>query len=281
MKKLFLSALLACFIHVSISQTITIKGSDTMLPLVQALSEMYMENQKEEVVTVTGGGSGTGITALLNNSVDMAMASRSLKMSEKIKLRNASKPYKEIVVAFDALSVIVNPENKVKKLTKEELKKIFTGEITNWKEVGGDDARIVVYTRESSSGTYEFMKGFVMDKKEFAKTAISTASNSGMVQSVSQTPGAIGYCGLAYLEDIIMPIRVSFDGSNYVKPSFKNALYRKYPISRPLYFYHLEENSSKVKNFVEFALTELGQRLVTHKGYIPVDVSVVDEEDFK
>jgi len=275
--------LIATFLSFQIhSQTITIKGSDTMLPLVQAMSEIFMDTNPSSLVTVTGGGSGTGITALEDGTVDMAMASRALKMSEKLSLKSSGRPYKEIVIAYDALSIILHNSNKVGKLTRQEIEDIFVGKITNWKEVGGKDMPIVVYTRTSSSGTYEFMKKFVMQKKEFVATAISVASNSGIVQSVSQTPGAIGYCGLAYVEDIIKPVAVSFDeGKTYVKPTFKNALYQEYPISRPLYFYHIDDDTEKIQPFIQFVLTELGQKLVTHKGYIPVDASVVDEEDMK
>ncbi len=275
--------LIATFLSFQIhSQTITIKGSDTMLPLVQAMSEIYMDTNPSSLVTVTGGGSGTGITALEDGTVDMAMASRALKMSEKLSLKSSGRPYKEIVIAYDALSIILHNSNKVGKLTRQEIEDIFVGKITNWKEVGGKDMPIVVYTRTSSSGTYEFMKKFVMQKKEFVASSISVASNSGIVQSVSQTPGAISYCGLAYVEDIIKPVAVSFDeGKTYVKPTFKNALYQEYPISRPLYFYHIDDDTEKIKPFIQFVLTELGQKLVTHKGYIPVDASLVDEEDMK
>ncbi|MCS6833337.1 MAG: PstS family phosphate ABC transporter substrate-binding protein, partial [Flammeovirgaceae bacterium] len=189
------------------SQTIKIKGSDTMLPMVQALAEMYMDKKdNNQVLSVTGGGSGVGVTALRDGSADIAMTSRSLKMSEKMNFKNEGKNYVEKIVAYDALSIIVHPSNKVDKLTKEQIENIFTGKITNWKEVGGDDLKIVVYTRESSSGTYEFMKELVMSDKEFTKTAITSASNSGIVQSVSQTKGAIGYCGIAYLEEIIKAV---------------------------------------------------------------------------
>jgi phosphate transport system substrate-binding protein len=262
-----------CFMFLSLfiqAQSVKIKGSDTMLPLVQAVAEIFMDQNKSILVSVTGGGSGTGITALRDGSTDAAMASRSLKMSEKIELTNSKKEFVEVEIAYDALSIIIHKSNPVEKLTREQLEGIFTGEITNWKQVGGQDLAIVAFTRESSSGTYEFMKEHVMSKKEFAKTAISSASNAAIVQSVSQTKGGIGYIGLAYIEDVIKPISVSFDNGPFVKPTFKNALDKIYPISRPLYIYYLKTNEAKVKRFLDFFLSPLGQKLVTHKGYIPI-----------
>ncbi|GAB4327637.1 MAG: PstS family phosphate ABC transporter substrate-binding protein [Flammeovirgaceae bacterium] len=269
MKKFVLLFILNFSFLFAHSQAIKVKGSDTMLPMTQAMAELFMDKNQGNIISVTGGGSGVGITSLKNASCDLAMSSRSLKMSEKMTFKNEGKDYVEKIVAYDALSIIVHPSNKIEKLTKEQIEGIFTGRITNWKELGGDDMKIVVYTRESSSGTYEFMKSLVMDDKEFVKTAITSASNSGIVQSVSQTKGAIGYCGIAYLEEVIKPLQVSFDGKNYVKSTFKNALDKTYPILRPLYFYYLKANETKVKPFIDFTLTELGQKLITHKGYIP------------
>ncbi len=269
MKTIF-SFALVLFAAISHGQSLKVKGSDTMLPLVQSVAEIFMDQNKSILVSVTGGGSGTGITALRDGSTDAAMASRSLKMSEKIELTNAKKEFVEVEIAYDALSIIVHKSNPIEKLTNNQLRDIFTGEVTNWKQVGGPDLAIVCFTRESSSGTYEFMKEHVMSKKEFAKTAVSSASNAAIVQSVSQTKGGIGYIGLAYIEDVIKPVSVSFNDGPFVKPTFKNALDKIYPISRPLYIYYLKENEAKVKRFLDFFLSPLGQKMVTHKGYIPI-----------
>jgi len=251
------------------SAQIKVKGSDTMLPLVQELAEIFTNKQGGTPVAVTGGGSGTGINALKSGSTDIAMSSRAMKMGEKIYFEEAKKGIKEIVIGFDALSIIVHPSNKVSNLTRQQLEGIFTGKITNWKEVGGEDLKIVPYTRESSSGTYEFMKEYVLDGKEFTNTAISSPATAGIVQSVSQTKGAIGYIGLAYLEDIVKPIAVSFDGSNFVMPTFKNAVDKKYPILRELYFFYTKNDESKVKSFTAFVMSDIGQKALAHKGYIP------------
>ena len=142
-----------------------IKGSDTVLPLTQALSEIYMAAHPAATVTVTGGGSGVGISALLESTTDIAMASRRITFNEKMKMKQSGHEPCEFVVAYDALAVVVNPANPVKGLTREQLEAIFRGKITNWKEVGGNDAKIVVYSRETSSGTYEFFKESVLENK--------------------------------------------------------------------------------------------------------------------
>jgi len=153
--------------------SVTIKGSDTVLPLAQKEAEDLMKADSNISVTVVGGGSGVGITALLDGTTDIAMASRDLKTEEKLKFSEGKKDIEQVIIAFDALSVIVNPNNKVSQLTREQLEKIFTGEIKNWKEVGGDDEKIVAYSRESSSGTYEFFKEEVMEKKNYANDILS------------------------------------------------------------------------------------------------------------
>ena len=157
---------------------------------------------------VTGGGSGVGFAALLTGTTDIAMASRSMKMDEKLKMNETGKAYKEVIIAKDALSVIVNPANKIGQLTREQLEGIFTGKITNWKQVGGEDLAIVVYSRETSSGTYEFFKEHVLNKKNFGPKVLLMPATGAIVQSVSQTKGAIGYVGLAYLEKTVKSLKL-------------------------------------------------------------------------
>ena len=170
----FLLACCACLPDMLMAQRI--KGSDTVLPLTQELSEMYMKKNPSATVTVTGGGSGVGISALLDGTTDLAMASRKIKFSEKMKMKQAKHEPCEYIVAYDALAVIVNPQNPVKQLTREQLEDIFRGKITNWKEVGGEDARIVVYSRETSSGTYEFFKESVLHNKNYMSSVLSIES---------------------------------------------------------------------------------------------------------
>ena len=166
-----------------------IKGSDTVLPLAQKQAENYMAANKSARLTVTGGGSGVGIAALIDGSTDIAASSRKIKLSEKMKLQEAGKTLKEVIMAYDALSFVVNPANGVKQLTKEQLEGIFTGKITYWKDVGGEDLKITAYARESSSGTYDFVKEHVMNNKNYAATILNMPATGAIVQAVAQNKG--------------------------------------------------------------------------------------------
>ncbi|MBX7205671.1 MAG: PstS family phosphate ABC transporter substrate-binding protein [Bacteroidia bacterium] len=246
-----------------------IKGSDTVLPLAQKEAEAFMKKNKGSRITVTGGGSGVGISALIENTTDIAMASRKMKLSEKMKVGESGKTSVETVIAYDALAVIVNPTNAVSQLTREQLEGIFTGKIKNWKEVGGENMPIVVYGRESSSGTYDFFKEHVLNNKNYAPSVMSMPATGAIVQSVSQTKGAIGYVGLAYVEKNVKAIKVSFDkGKKYVAPSVATAKDKSYPIVRPLFFYYVTGSAKMVKPFVDFILSAEGQRIVELEGFI-------------
>jgi len=248
-----------------------IKGSDTVLPLTQKEAEVYQKKNPGSGIMVTGGGSGVGLAALLNGTTDIAQASRKMKMDEKMKLQDAGKAFTETIIAYDALAVIVNPGNPVSQMTREQLEGIFTGKITNWKEVGGEDLKIVVYSRETSSGTYEFFKEHVLNKKNFSQGALLMPATGAIVQSVSQTKGAIGYVGLAYLESDIKALKVSYDqGKTFVNPSVEHAMDKTYPISRPLYYYYLNSSAKTVQPFVDFILSAEGQKIVKEVGYVPV-----------
>lgn len=271
MKKLipsFLFALCLCMPAMLAAQRI--KGSDTVLPLTQELSEMYMKRNPSAMVTVTGGGSGVGISALLDGTTDLAMASRRIKFGEKMKMKQSKHEPCEVIVAYDALAVVVNPENPVGRLTREQLEGIFRGKITNWKEVGGEDARIVVYSRETSSGTYEFFKESVLHNKNYMSSILSMPATGAIIQSVRQTKGAIGYVGLAYLNPYVKAVAVSYDGgANYVSPSVETAMKKEYPIVRPLYYYYDKKNESKVMPFIDFIASPEGQKKTLELGFIP------------
>jgi phosphate transport system substrate-binding protein len=268
MKKILIAAAILCITTTGFAQKIVIKGSDTVLPLAQKEAEMYMKKNAGKSVTVIGGGSGVGLAALTDNSTDIAMSSRKIKMDERMKMQDAGRAYKEVIIANDALSVIVNPSNKISKLTREQLEGIFTGKIKNWKEVGGDDMIIVVYSRETSSGTYEFFKEHVMNRKNYASSVLNMPATGAIIQSVSQTKGAIGYVGLAYVTKEVKDIAVSYDGKTFVNASVEAAKNKTYPVVRPLFFYYPTSKEAAVKPFIDYILSVDGQKIVDEIGYI-------------
>ena len=252
-------------------KSITIKGSDTVLPLAQMEAEKLMAANAEISVSVVGGGTGVGLTALLEGTTDIAMASRDLKTEEALKFKEAKKDIVKTLIAYDALTVVVNPANSVSQLTREQIEKIYTGEIKNWKEVGGSDLAIVAYSRESSSGTYEYFKEEVMDDKNYASDILSMPATGAIVQSVSQTKGAIGYIGLAYVSKSVKNVSVSYDqGKTFVAPTLEAAMDKSYPISRPLFFMYDKINADKVKETIDFTLSAEGQKIVAEIGYVPL-----------
>ncbi len=263
--------LLALALYTGAAFAQKLKGSDTVLPLAQKEAENYMKANKSARITVTGGGSGVGLAALVDGTTDIAMASRKIKMSEKMKLQEAGKGTKEVIVAYDALAVVINPGNSVNQLTREQLEGIFTGKIKNWKEVGGADMIMVVYSRETSSGTYEFFKEHVMNNKNYAPSVLSMPATGSIIQSVSQTKGAIGYVGLAYIEKDIKTVKVSYDkGKTFVAPSMASAKDKSYPVVRPLYYYYIASIEKTVKPFVDYTLSAEGQKTVEQIGYVPL-----------
>ncbi|MEI8271026.1 MAG: PstS family phosphate ABC transporter substrate-binding protein [Paludibacter sp.] len=268
MKKLILSLMMVCSIAPSFYAQ-KIKGSDTVLPLAQKEAEVYGKKTGKSV-TVIGGGSGVGIAALLEGTTEIAMSSRKMKFDEKAKCQEAGKSIVEKIIAYDALAIIVNPGNPVSKLTRAQLDGIFTGKITNWKQVGGEDLKITPYARETSSGTYDFIKEYVLLNKNYMSSILSMPATGAIVQSVSQTKGAIGYVGLAYLNKSVKALHVSFDGKNYIEPNEVTAKNKTYPIIRPLFFYY---EKSKEKNYlalVNFVLSAEGQAIVEKVGYVPL-----------
>ncbi len=270
MKKILIVAIFASMSFISQAQKVVIKGSDTVLPLSQKEAEVYMKKNAGKSITVVGGGSGVGLAALTDNSTDIAMSSRKIKMDEKMKLQDAGRAFKEVIVANDALSVIVNPSNKVSKLTRQQIEGIYTGKIKNWKEVGGDDMIIVVYSRETSSGTYEFFKDHVMNRKNYASSVLNMPATGAIIQSISQTKGAIGYVGLAYMNKDVKDIAVSYDGKTFVLATMENAMNKTYPIVRPLYYYYPASKETLVKPFIDFVMSTEGQKVVDQVGYIPL-----------
>ena len=270
MKKLVVLSLGVVF-AMSQSNAQKIKGSETVLPITQKAAELYIKSNPKSNVSVTGGGSGVGIAALIGGSTDIAQASRKMKFDERQKIQQSGNTVKEVIIAYDALAVIINPGNKVTNLTREQVEGIFTGKIKNWKEVGGEDMKVVPYSRETSSGTYEFFKESVLKNKNPMSGIMSMPANGAIIQSVKQTKGAIAYVGLAYVNKDVNAVHISYDkGKTFVEPSVKNAINKTYPIVRPLYFYYLKRHEAKVKAFVDYVLSPAGQQIVGDVGYVTV-----------
>ena len=251
--------------------SVTIKGSDTMVILGQRWAEQYMAKVPSTTIQVTGGGSGTGISALINGTTDICQASRSMSDAEKNNLREKYKtPGEEIPVARDGLSVYVNAANSVKDLTMDQLRLIFTGKVTNWKEVGGKDASIILYSRENSSGTYVFFKEHVLKNADYAQRAQSMPGTAAVVNAVSKEKNGIGYGGAAYAKGIhVLKVKKDAD-SPAVEPNLANVQNGSYPLSRPLFFYLRNKAAGDIKGFIDWVLSAEGQEIVTKVGYFPV-----------
>ena len=252
------------------AEKITIKGSDTMVILVQKWTETY-PNKTGIEFQVTGGGSGTGIAALINGTTNICASSRPMKPDE-VKQLTEKTGYRgmEIRVARDGLSVYLHKSNSVKQLTLDQLKQIFTGKVKNWKEVGGQDKKIVLYSRENNSGTYEFFKEHVLSKQDFAPSAQHMAGTAALINAVAKDPNAIGYGGAAYARNV-KAIAVAKDASSaYVKPEEKTILSGEYPISRFLYFYLGSKPEGSIKKFVDWVISSSGQKVVKDVGYYPL-----------
>lgn len=255
----------------TLKQTITIKGSDTMVILVQRWSEIYGAKNANVQFQVTGGGSGTGISSLLNGTTDICSSSRPIKPSEVAQLKNKYKSKGiEVAVARDGISVYVHKNNPVTKLTVAQLRDIFLGKLTNWKQVGGRDAKIVLYSRENNSGTYEFFKEHVLNKQDFAAESQHMVGTGALVNAIRKDPNGIGYGGIAYAEGVKDLALAAEAGGKYIEPTEDNVLKGTYPLSRFLYFYLRERPTGAIKDFIDWVLSSEGQKVVNEVGYIPV-----------
>jgi phosphate transport system substrate-binding protein len=280
-KKLFpiLTILLvtASLFAASNKNVVQIKGSDTMVNLGQAWAEKYMEINPQDFISVTGGGSGTGLSAIISGTCDIAMSSRNIKAKEiELAGKKGIKPF-EIKVALDGLAVVVNPKNPVSKLTAAQLAGIFTGKITNWKQVGGSDSKIVILSREVNSGTHVYFKEHVLRRndpnstEEFAGSALMLSSSQAIADEVAGNADAIGYYGMGYISNKQKAISVAKDpNSEFVSPTIENVISGKYPISRPLLLYTNGQPAGLIKKFVDFTLSKEGQEIVAKTDFVPV-----------
>ncbi|MFL5304198.1 MAG: phosphate ABC transporter substrate-binding protein [Polyangia bacterium] len=256
----------------ALAGTVTVKGSDTMVVLGQRWAEEYMKKHASTTIQVTGGGSGTGISALINGTTDICEASRAMKDAEKKQLADKAegKPPVETVVARDGLSVYVNDANPLTELTMAQLKAIYTGKVANWKDVGGPDAKIIPYSRENSSGTYVFFKEHVLENADYTPRAQAMPGTAAVVNAVVKEKFGIGYGGAAYAKGIkILKVKKD-DKSAGVEPNDKTIKAGTYPLSRPLFFYTRTNPSAEIKAFIDWVLSAEGQGIVTKVGYFPV-----------
>ncbi|MEK6201056.1 MAG: PstS family phosphate ABC transporter substrate-binding protein [Desulfobulbaceae bacterium] len=253
-------------------KSISIKGSDTMVHLTSSWAELYMGQHPESQISVTGGGSGTGIAALLNGTTDICASSRELQGKEKELAAQKKIDLVEHAVARDGLAIIVNPANPLAELSMEQLRKIFIGEYTNWQDMGGSDLPIIVLSRESSSGTFVFFQEHVLNKADYTPRARLLAGTSALVQSVASDKGAITYVGLAFALEAKETVKMvgvkSAEAAPAVLPSDETVRSGDYPVARPLYLYTNGTGSPEVKAFVDFCLSDAGQKIVTETGYI-------------
>jgi len=244
---------------------IVIKGSTTVLPITQKAAEAYQKINKNVSISIEGSGSGNGIRALIEGNCDIANASRAMKSKEKRKASSKGIMAKEIVVALDMIVPVVHPTNKIGNLTLDQLKAIYEGKVTNWKEVGGDNENIVVVSRDTSSGTYEVWHKLVMKKQEVKKNSLLQASNGAVLTTVAKNKKAIGYVGYGYLNNSIKPLTV-----NGIQGTISNGKSKTYPISRDLYMYvNRHKLNKETQGFIDFILGSQGQRLVKETGFIP------------
>jgi phosphate transport system substrate-binding protein len=254
-----------------------IKGSDTMVNLGQAWAEQYMNLHPETAIAITGGGSGTGIAAIIANATDIAQCSRNIKEKEIKQAEKHGVHPVEWHVANDGIVVAVHPANPVNKLTLKQLSDIFTGKIRNWQQVGGMNKRIVALSRERNSGTHVFFLEEVIklgEKKnpnEFDPSVLMMPSSQAIIEEVDSNPTAIGYIGLGYLTKKEKAVAVAKDSkSPYVVPTVQSVIQKRYPISRTLLFYTNGVPSGEVKSFIDFVLSKEGQEIVLKMDFVPI-----------
>jgi len=258
------------------NQTIVNKGSDTIVNLALAWAEAYRQVEPQVSISVTGGGSGTGIAALINGTLDLANASRQIKPEEREQAEANGIVPVEFVVARDAIAIIVNPNNPVEQLTIGQLSDIYSGKIDNWSEVGGDDRPIVKLSRETNSGTHVYFleavlrRGDSEDKTHFSPDTLLLPSSEGITAEVRDNPNAIGYDGLGYVTADVKVISVAADAAGpFVQPSSETVNNGQYPIARDLYMYSADQPTGRVLDYLNWILGPEAQRIVSELGFVP------------
>jgi len=245
--------------------TLKVTGSTTVLPIAQAAADAYGKDHASADIQVTGGGSSVGVQAVGKGTADIGMSSRDLKAEENTK-------YPGLVVttiANDGIALIVHPTNTVPGLTLAQVREIYAGNVTNWKDVGGPDQVIVVIGRDSASGTREFFSEKVMNQQNYTRTQLEKNSNGAVQQTITQTPGAIGYVGLGYIDSQIKAVPIIVNGEP-VMPSIANVLNKKYPISRPLIMITPGAPAGLAREYLDYILSPAGQKIITDEGFVPI-----------
>ncbi len=252
--------------------SIDIKGSDTMVNLMSALAEAFMKAHPDKQVAVTGGGSGTGIAALINGTTDICASSRSMQEKEIDLAKSKSIQPKEVIIGMDGLAVMVNKANPADSLTLEQIKQLFQGTVTDWAAVGGNKGEVLIHSRESNSGTYVYFKEHVLNKGDFATNARLMTSTAALVQEISTNVNAVGYGGEAYGKQgniKMMHVRKTA-GAPAVYPTEETVRGGAYPISRPLFLYTNGAATGLVSEFITFCNSAEGQKIVREVGYVPM-----------
>ena len=250
-----------------------VKGSDTLINLVQRLAEVYMERNPGKYIAVTGGGSGTGIAALINDKCDIAMASRLMKPKELKMASDNGVTAHRVVISMDGLSVITNPQLGIDKLTVDQIGALFRGEITNWKEIGGPDQKVTLYGRQSNSGTFVYFQDYIL-KGDYSAKMNRMNGNAQIVEGVKADKGGLGYVGVGYVKKptgLTVVSVASKAGAEYASPlNSADVKSGKYAIARPLNLYINGNPTGDVRDFLEFQLSTEGQRVVEEEGFFPI-----------
>ncbi|MGB5106987.1 MAG: phosphate ABC transporter substrate-binding protein [Candidatus Zixiibacteriota bacterium] len=275
MIRAILTAILIGVLSVSaFAANITVKGSDTMVRLGQRWAEEYMKKFPKSVIQVSGGGSGTGIAALFNGTTDICMASRDMKPKEYQDAKGKNIPLQRIAVSLDGIAIFLHKSNPVNDLTIAQLKAIYTGELTNWKEVGGPDAEIILYGRENNSGTYGYFKEHVLQEEDFADRCQTLPGTASVVNAITKDQNGIGYGGIAWATTVKHAgVKIS-DSTAAIHPTVDAVSNGTYPISRELYFFLRGTPTPELKDFINWTLSPEGQKVAETADYVPLHVDV-------
>lgn len=281
MKKMILGLIFLAFTGSVFAGNVTIKGSDTMVRLGQRWAEEYMKTHKDVTIQISGGGSGTGIAALLNGGTDICQASRDMKTKEYADAESKKIEIHRVAVALDGIAVFLNETNPVKELSLEQLRGIYTGAITNWKEVGGPSHIIVLYGRENSSGTYSFFKEHVLKNEDYVEATQTLPGTAAVVNAVAKDKFGIGYGGIAYGKGVKAVAVKKDDNTPSVAPSLETVINGTYPISRELYWFFNGTPSGDLKNILNWALSPEGQKIAQEIDYVPLPKEQAEKNQVK